>query len=116
MMTISVQTILVIPYTDAFIHLLNVMMMMDVPKMVVMKIQDVPSMKLVVMMVMLVPMTGAIRPLLIRDADTLARTVMIMMLVPLIPAIIPTVANMTKLIVMITTHVRTMLVILPPDA
>jgi len=65
---------------------------------------------------MLVPTIGAIRPLLIRDADTLARIVMIMMLVPRIPAIIPTVANMTTLIVMITTHVRMMLVILPLDA
>jgi len=71
------------------------MMMMDVPKTVVMKKQDAPMMKLVVMMVMLVPTIGAIRPLLIRDADTLARIVMIMMLVPRIPVIIPTDANMT---------------------
>jgi len=90
--------------------------MMDVPKTVVMKKQDAPMTKLVVMMAMLVPTIGAIRPLLIPDVDTLAQTVTIMMLVPLIPAIAPTVVNMKKLIVMITPHVRMMLVILRPDA
>jgi hypothetical protein len=46
------------------------------------------------MMVMLVLMIGAIRPLLTQDADTLVIAVTIITLVLLIPVILPMVVNM----------------------